>query len=178
MHLLLQNNHSKLVSHYYFFLSQPKISCLVRVEAKLQQSIPNLDNELWDNTLSSQSATLISSKDKMIQLKYLRRICYSPHRLIPMGKTDITLCYRCNAEVGELIHMIWTFSFIKPFWLEITLFISEKLSSHNIYCPSRCLPGGIWESWVGNSPGHTNINTLYADQFKPLHTNNKLKIHL
>lgn len=59
---------------------------MAKLKTQWQIDIPPLHNDSCEEVVGSQLSGVIAAGDKLIQLKYLHRIYYSPLRLYKMGK--------------------------------------------------------------------------------------------
>lgn len=85
--------------------------------------------ENWKAVCFSYPDTVISTRDKLIQLTYLPRTYFTPKILF------------CDIEQGDFLHMVWSCSKVRPFWSAVTAFISEALEMPNICNHKWCLLG-------------------------------------
>lgn len=78
--------------------------------------------------------------DRMIQLRYLHQMYYTPVRLLRMRKRYVMTCHKCLGDEGTFLHMIWECTKIRP-WSMVTEFIADKFNLPNICSPLHCLLG-------------------------------------
>lgn len=63
--------------------------------------IPSLDKEGWEDCLEQGPKLVISSRDELIQVKFLHRVYYTPGRL----HRSVTLCVPAAKHNGAHIHI-------------------------------------------------------------------------
>lgn len=86
---------------------------------KWRSDVPDLDEEIWEETVSAYIPSMIASRDRFIQLKFLHRAYYTPQRLANIYPSPSPLCTRCALEKGSFFHMVWTCPSIRPYWQEV-----------------------------------------------------------
>lgn len=72
--LLAQEKLQKLLSALYLDLLRRDSTKIDRLWDKWKMDIPNLDREDWDDCLADSTSLLISSKERLIQVKFLHRV--------------------------------------------------------------------------------------------------------
>lgn len=85
--------------------------------------------------------TVISARDKLIQLRYLHRIYFTPKILFLMRKRTSPTCQKCDTVQGDFLHMVWSCTEVRPFCSAITAFILEVFEFPNICNTKWCLLG-------------------------------------
>lgn len=86
--LISLEDHSKLISRYYFALLTSSSPRMERVAAQWKTDIPSLMEETWSEVLDTMVPSIISARDKMLQFNYLHRIYYTPKRFDKMGRRE------------------------------------------------------------------------------------------
>lgn len=81
----------------------------------------------------------ISARDRMIQLGIFHRIYYMPFRLFRMRKQDSAVCHKCHGGEGIFLHMLWNCEKIRPFWSNVTHFITTNFDLPNMCRPKWCI---------------------------------------
>lgn len=97
--------------------------------------------------------THISARDKLIQLRYLHQMYYTPHRLYKMGRRDNPTCHKCLAADGTFMHMVWDCNRIRPLWSQVTRFLADTFDLPNICSPLLGLLGIIEDEVMSNNMG-------------------------
>lgn len=100
---------------------------------------PELLEELWQEILDTYLLSVISSTDRIIQLRYLHQMYYTAARLFHMRRRDSATCHKCLGAEGTFLHMVWECTKIRPSWSTVTEFIAVKFDPPNICSPLRCL---------------------------------------
>lgn len=72
-----------------------------------QKDIPSLDGEDWGDCLEQVPKLVISSKDNLIQVKFLHRVYYTPARLHRIFPDRDPVCHSCKVRPGSYLHMFW-----------------------------------------------------------------------
>lgn len=91
--LLATPEHAKLISSYYSVLLGKELPKEKKIREKWTNIIPELTEEQWGEVLTSYTPKVISARDKMIQLRYLHQMYYTPLRLCKMGRRDGPTCH-------------------------------------------------------------------------------------
>lgn len=89
---LINGDHTELISRYYSLLWSDSSPRLDKIKLQWKSDVQNLEDEVLEEVVESQFTGVITAGYKLIQLKYLNRIYYSPHRLFKMGKTQYPDC--------------------------------------------------------------------------------------
>lgn len=84
-----------------------------------QSDLPSLDREDWDDCLEQGPRLVISSRDKLIQVKFLHRVYYMPQKLHCIFPDQDPICPKCRTQVGSFLHMFWECPIIRSFWSEV-----------------------------------------------------------
>lgn len=87
--------------------------------SKWRDDIPNLDEDIWEEIVSVYIPSMIASKDRFKQLKFLHRAYYTLQRLSDIYPSLSPLCTRCSSERGSFFHKVWTCQKICPYWQEV-----------------------------------------------------------
>lgn len=90
--LVADEDHSKLISKYYFTLLTSSSPRMERVFAQWKMDIPSLTEESWSEALDTLVPSMISARDKMLQFSYLHRTYYTPKQLRRMGRREYPEC--------------------------------------------------------------------------------------
>lgn len=119
------------------------------------ETIPEFTDGQWEGVLASYLPTVISARDKLIQLRYLHQMYYTPLRLYKMGRKEDPICHKCLRAEGSFIHMVWECDRVRPLWSQVTQFIADTLDIPNICSPLLGLLGIIEDEVMSN-----NMRTL------------------
>lgn len=84
---------------------------------------------------------IISSGDKLIQVKFLHRIYYTPQRLHRMFPDKDSECPRCKTLIGTFFHMFWNCPIISTYWTKVFGEINSKLQLSLPMSPELALLG-------------------------------------
>lgn len=121
--LIAEEEHSKLISKYYFTLLTSSFTRMDRVSAQWKADITSIMEESWTEVLDTMLPSMISAKEKLLQFNYLHRIYYTPQRLHKMGSLESPECYRCRGTVGDFFHKVWQCPIIVRFWKTILQYL-------------------------------------------------------
>lgn len=103
--------------------------------------IPSLDREGWEDCLEYGPKLVISSKDKLIQVKFLHRIYYTPQRLHRIYLDRDPECPRCKAHTGTFFHIFWDCPIISAYWTKVFGEINSRLQLSLPMIPELALLG-------------------------------------
>lgn len=101
--------------------------------------IPSLDKEDWEYCLDQDPRLVISSRDKLIQVKFLHRIYYTPQRLHHIFPDQDPNCPRCKTRVGTFLHMFWDCPVISSYWSAVFGEINLRLQLSVLVVPELAL---------------------------------------
>lgn len=76
------------------------------------RDITLLNREGWEDCLEYGPKLVISSNDKLIQVKFLPRIYYTPQKLHQIFLDRDPVCPRCKTHIGTFFHMFWDCSIV------------------------------------------------------------------
>lgn len=107
------------LSLLYFRLSLAFSSKLTQAFLIWQQDIPTLTEEDWEDCVSSYNTTMISARDRFVQLKFLHRAYYTPQRLVAIYADGPSSCPCCRVLKASFIHMVWSCSSLQRFWEQV-----------------------------------------------------------
>lgn len=93
------------VSTLYLYLTVEYDTKLTKSWEKWRADIPSLDEEEWEECLTSYIPSMIAAKDRFIQFKFLHRAYFTPQRLARIYPQRDPNCQRCKQEVGTFWHM-------------------------------------------------------------------------
>lgn len=141
--VLIDPEPTKRISRYYKEIGLGGPDPTARTRIRWTTFIPELTEELWQEVLDTYLVSVISSTDRMIQLRYLHQMYYTPTRLFKMHIRDNPECHKCGGNEGTFLHMVWDCPKIRPLWSQVTEFISDHFDLPNICSPMRCLLGGF-----------------------------------
>lgn len=97
-------------------------------------------------------STVISARDKLIQLRYLHQMYYTPSRLYKMGRRADPICHKCLVAEGTFMHMVWDCSRVRPLWSQVTqFFFAETFDLPNICSPLLGILGVIEDDVMRNN---------------------------
>ncbi len=78
-----------------------------------------LSDEVWSKILANTGKYVKEAWGQFIQYKLLHRFYFTPSKLHRMGLLASDLCWKCQAETGTFIHVIWECKLVYPFWEKI-----------------------------------------------------------
>lgn len=85
----------------------------------------DLSSEDWDNIYEHTHKGSINISAQENNFKLYSRWYRTPERIHIFNLHIPPLCWRCNFEVGTLLHIWWECSLIKPFWEQVHSLISR-----------------------------------------------------
>lgn len=73
------------------------------------------ENNEWASLVKNMLTATRDVRSKLIQFKIFNRLYWTPVRMHRAGLSKSTLCWKCNLEKGDLVHMLFTCSTLKIF---------------------------------------------------------------
>lgn len=95
----------------------------------------------WTEFGDTYKNTVISSKDRVIQIKIFHQSHLTLVRLCKMGLKPTAECFRGCGGDADFLHCFWTCPVVQDFWREVGSFISSALGLPNIIHPKNGLLG-------------------------------------
>lgn len=89
--------------------------------------ISTLDREDWLDGLEHGPKLVISSGDKVIQIKFLHWVCFTPMRLCRIYPNRDPHCPCCRMQLGTYLHMFWECPTLSTFWSGIFEQLNARL---------------------------------------------------
>lgn len=132
----------KGISLFYDLLSthplDNKNTHMIKWERDLEQKFTW---EQWKKAIhiSSKSSACIEHWDNA--QKILNRWYLTPYRLSKIYPSTFNLCWRCNDQTGNLLHILWNCKSLQSFWNSITSFIADLTGILNKLNPATALLG-------------------------------------
>lgn len=139
--LLTPGDLTKPLSTLYVVLlgkDSPKIE---RLWEMWHRDIPALDKEGWEDCLDYGPKLVIASKDKLIQVKFLHRIYYTPQKLHCIFPDRDPTRPNCKTQVGTFFHMFWDCPIIATYWSAVFSAINRRLQLSIQALPELALLG-------------------------------------
>lgn len=116
--LLAQESLTKPLSSLYLSLLSLESPKMERLWEAWKADIPSLEREDWEDCFEDSSKLVISSRDKLMQIKFLHRINYTPQRLHRIYPQRDLMCGHCHLNIVTYFHMFWSChrvaQFLKP----------------------------------------------------------------
>lgn len=95
-----------------------------------------LTEEEWSMILKNVKKLSRELRTRLVQFKILQRVYWTPYRLHRVGLSDGPACWKCQEDVGTLVHVLWECPKIQEFWSSIHKVI-EKIVGQTIPFCSR-----------------------------------------
>lgn len=137
--LLRALDQTKLISTYYSALvtnSNPRFRATQQKWDSLD--IP-LTEEDWSELCDTIKTSVISSRDRIIQLKVFYQSHLTPIKMKKMGISPSAECFRKCGHTADFLHCFWTCPIVQNYWVNIGAFLSSALGLPNILNPKNCL---------------------------------------
>ncbi|KAM9316681.1 solute carrier family 2, facilitated glucose transporter member 12 [Gastrophryne carolinensis] len=150
---------SKPTSTLYYALLSNLPSPLDSALDKWKALIPDLDQGDWEEAIDNLYSSVIDSKGRLIQAKWLYQVYLTPARLKRMGLLETDLCLRCKVKPGTLIHVVWECRVISRYWDAISSFISTSVGLPIRKSAALCLLS-IVEPMLDDGPQRTLLRSL------------------
>lgn len=100
-----------------------------------------MEEEEWLKIISDNGKYIREARGKFTQYKLIHRYYWTPQRLNRAGIMDNNLCWKCQKDIGTLLHCIWECPVIQPFWKTVLDNLSNWLGRDIPLCPRLCLLG-------------------------------------
>lgn len=100
-----------------------------------------LTEEDWTEFSETYKTSVISSRDRIINVNIFHLSHLTPARLHKLGLTPTAECFRGCSQAADFLHCFWTCSIVQQFWTEVGTFISSAIGLPNILHPKNCLLG-------------------------------------
>lgn len=100
-----------------------------------------MEEEEWLKIISDNGKYIREARGKFTQYKLIHRYYWTPQRLNRAGIMDNNMCWKCQKDIGTLLHCIWECPVIQPFWKTIVGNLSNWLGRDIPLCPRLCLLG-------------------------------------
>lgn len=138
---LAQGSLPKPLSSLYLALLSLDTSKMDSSWEAWKEDIPSLDRENWEDCFESSSKLVISSRDKLIQTKFLHRVYYNPQRLQRFYSQRYPVCVCCHSATGTYFHMFWSCPRVTRFQTEVFEVINTRLQLSFPMSPELALLG-------------------------------------
>lgn len=139
--LLAQEQLQKPLSALYLDLLRIDSTKVDRLWDQRKTDIPDLDREDLDDCMADSTALLISSKEGLIQVKFLHRVYYTPRGSTRYTHNDRRIVPRCQNSVGTYFHMFWSCPKIARYWAEVVDSVNGRLQLNLPVSPELALLG-------------------------------------
>lgn len=136
--LLRSPDQTKLISTYYSGFVADTNPRLKTAQKKWDSLDVPITEEDWSEFCDTFKTSVISSRDRAIQIKIFHHSHLTPARMHKMG---ISSSAECFGDVAKQLHCFWTCPIVHDFWVNIGSFISSALGLPNIVNPKNCLLG-------------------------------------
>lgn len=83
---------------------------------KWKVDIPTLDDEEWEDSVSTYIPSVIAAKNRFIQVKFFHRAYYTRQRLARIYPQRDPKLPRCQQEPGSFWHMVLSCPKLQPYW--------------------------------------------------------------
>lgn len=117
-----------------------------------------LDDEDWQEAVSSPRMVAIPARLRLVQLKILHRVYITGPRLVRMGRAYKGECCRGCGQEGSFLHILWECEYIQQYWTAIHRVLHRVLAVDLLPEARRCLLN-VWEPTDLNTH-HTQWATL------------------
>lgn len=103
-----------------------------------------LDNEDWQEAISSPREVEIQARLRLVQLKILHRVYVTGPALVRMGHLESGECRRGCRELGTFFHILWHCHYIQTYWRDIHCTMQTVLGINLQPEARRCILN-VWE---------------------------------
>lgn len=123
--LLRTSEMGGILSALYSILARLDTSKVSQLFSVWQSDILTLADSNWEEGIQQYIPLMVSTRDRLTQLKFIHRMYYSPDRLAKIYPDRRPTCHRCNAEVGTFFHVVWSCPQLRPFWTGVVEVINS-----------------------------------------------------
>lgn len=132
----------KLVTSFVnFFSNQLSCNTIYLKNAWEEELGLQIENKVWEKSLSKIHSCSINARHKLIQFKVLHRLHYSKTKLHKIFPSTSPLCDRCKCAEGSLTHLFWTCTKLYNFWHEIFQWFGSMYNCQLLPEPTAALFG-------------------------------------
>lgn len=129
-YLLTATNIDCTLSSIYFRLTCKDTSKMLPLFTKLQLDIPALTEEDWSEGLQQCISLMMSARNRFVQLMFLHRVYYTPHRLSIIYPGVEYTCPKCRQWVGTFFHVVWSCPVLQTYWCAVVADINGVMGLH------------------------------------------------
>lgn len=139
--LLRSPDQTKLISTYYSALVTDTKPRFRTTQKKWDYLDIPITEEDWYEFCDTFKISVISSRDRVIQIKIFHHSHLTLARMHKMGISPSAECFRGCGQTADFLHFYWTCPTVQDFWANIGSFISSALDLPNIVNPQNYLLG-------------------------------------
>lgn len=137
------------LSTIYFHITAARPTKLGKLFLKWKEDLPSLEEEEWETCLSSYVSSLISARDRFLQLKFLHRAYYTPRKLAVIYPDRSPACPRCGDLDASFLHMTWSCPRLRGYWEQVLADVNQTVETTIPLCPRALLLNVLVDSGVG-----------------------------
>lgn len=128
------------VGYLYSFLTEEDNKVNVGLKKAWEKDLQTrFDRSEWDAMVKNMLTATRDARSKLIQFKIFNRLYWTPVKMHRVRLGQSNLCWRCNLEFGNLVHMFFSCPAIQAFWMRVIERISEILGEKIKPTPTLCI---------------------------------------
>lgn len=140
--IALGDDPKKLISNLYNHLLIPSATTHTQhLRAKWETDTGEIDDEQWEEILSTSTKVSPKLSDCLTHLYILHRSYLTPARILKYKPDTDPACPHCGAAPSTFYHFIWSCLPIQHYWSQIVKFLHDCMGSPLTLCPRQCLLG-------------------------------------
>lgn len=129
-----------LVGHLYSFLTEEDNEVNMGLKKAWEKDLETtFERNEWEAMVKNMLTAMRDARSKLIQFKIFNRLYWTPVKMHRARLSQSNLCWRCNLECGNLVHMLFSCPNIQVFWWMVTERIGQILGKNIKPTPTLCI---------------------------------------
>ena len=100
-----------------------------------------IDDETWTGVVQSWYSVARDMQARLICFKILNRSYWTPSKMARLGLREDRNCWRCNKEIGTLLHMLYECEMVHDFWSTVIRHVNDIMETNFTMNPALCVLG-------------------------------------
>ena len=100
-----------------------------------------IDDETWTEVVQSWYSVARDMQARLICFKILNRSYWTPSKMARLGLREDRNCWRCNKEIGTLLHMLYECEMVHGFWSTVIRHVNDIMETNFTMNPALCVLG-------------------------------------
>lgn len=115
---------------------------LTKAFVSWKRDFPSLEEEYWENCVSSYVSNMISTRDRFLQLKFLHWAYCTQRRLAAIYPDKSPACPRRGDPEASFILMTWSCPPLQEIWEQVLTDVNQAAGTSIPLCPETMLLNG------------------------------------